>query len=275
MHTHDDHTAVWRLIDTGPLSGVENMAIGEVLLLFFDPASSRPVLRLYGWQPAALSLGRFQKAADDLDLERCRADQLSVVRRITGGGAIYHRDELTYSIICSPQQIPPAASVKDSFRVLTSFLLGVYRAFGLQADYAVDLAPAGSRLGERTPLCFAGTESYDIMVNGRKLGGNAQRRSRGVIFQHGSIPLHNRVQQGLQYLKAKPLGVEQSSTCLVDQGIAADYDQLKQSLVAQFQAQLGATLQAGDLTTAERSLSRSLAAGKYGEDRWNLEGDEP
>ena len=275
MHTHDDHTAVWRLIDTGPLSGVENMAIDEALLRCFDPASSRPVLRLYGWQPAALSLGRFQKAADDLDLERCRADQLSVVRRITGGGAIYHCDELTYSIICSPQQIPAAASVKDSFRVLTSFLLGLYRALGLQADYALDLAPDGSRLGQRTPLCFAGTESYDIMVNGRKLGGNAQRRSRGVIFQHGSIPLHSRVQQGVSYLKSKPLGVEQGSTCLADQGIAADGEQLKQTLVGQFEAQLGAPLQAGDLTAEERALSRRLAAGKYGEDRWNLEGDEP
>jgi len=147
MNRQGDHTAVWRLIDTGPLSGRENMAIDEALFRCFDPASSRPILRLYGWQPPALSLGRFQKAGDDLDLARCAADNLAVVRRITGGGAIFHADELTYSLVCSPSQIPAATSIKDSFRILTSFLLGFYSVLGLQADYAVDLAPAGSRLG--------------------------------------------------------------------------------------------------------------------------------
>lgn len=275
MDRQGEHTIAWRLIATGPLSGRENMAIDEALFRCFDPASSQPTLRLYGWQPAALSIGRFQKAADDLDLDRCRADSLTIVRRITGGGAIYHADELTYSIICSPQQIPAAASVKESFRVLTSFLLGLYRALGLQAAYAADLATAGTRLGGRTPLCFAGKESYDILVNGRKLGGNAQRRSRQIIFQHGSIPLQNRVQQGLGYLKIKPQGIEQASTCLAEQGITADFDQLQQTLVAQFQAQLGASLQDDDLTADEQALSQRLAAGKYCADCWNLEGEEP
>ncbi len=275
MDRQGDHTAVWRLIDTGPLSGRENMAIDEALFRCFDPASSRPVLRLYGWQPPALSLGRFQKAAADLDLDRCRADNLTIVRRITGGGAIYHADELTYSLVCGPSQIPAATSVKESFRVLTGFLLGLYRALGLQAAYAADLAPAGSRLGERTPLCFAGKESYDILVNGRKLGGNAQRRSRQIIFQHGSIPLQQRAAQCLRYLAIKPQGIEQASTCLAEQGIAVDNDQLQQALVAQFQAQLGAILQAGKLTDAERALSQRLAAGKYCADCWNLEGTEP
>lgn len=251
------------------------MAIDEALFRCFDPASSPPTLRLYGWQPSALSLGRFQKAADDLDLARCAADNLAVVRRITGGGAIYHSDELTYSLVCGPSQIPPTSSVKASFRVLTGFLLGLYRVLGLQADYAVDLAPVGSRLGERTPLCFAGTESYDILVNGRKLGGNAQRRSRGIIFQHGSIPLQNRVQQGLNYLKTKPQGIEQASTCLADQGIGADAQQLKQTLVQQFQMQLGAKLQLDGLTQQEQALTETLMNEKYRADCWNLEGNEP
>ena len=251
------------------------MAIDEALFRCFDPAASRPVLRLYGWQPPALSLGRFQKAGDDLDLARCRADNLTVVRRITGGGAIWHADELTYSLVCTPSQIPPASSVKDSFRVLTSFLLGFYRALGLQADYAVDLAPAGSRLGQRTPLCFAGKESYDIMLQGRKIGGNAQRRSREIIFQHGSIPLQNRVGQGMQYLKIKPQGIEQATTCLVDEGITVACDRLKQALLQQFAGQLGAELQPGGLTGQEQTLAEQLMTEKYGDDCWNLEGEEP
>ena len=275
MHRQAEHGVIWRLIDTGPCCGRENMAIDEALFRCFDPAVSRPVLRLYGWQPPALSLGRFQKAGDDLDLARCRADNLTVVRRITGGGAIWHADELTYSLVCTPSQIPPASSVKDSFRVLTSFLLGFYHALGPQATSAVDLAPAGSRLGQRTPLCFAGKESYDIMLQGRKIGGNAQRRSREIIFQHGSIPLLNRVGQGVQYLKIKPQGIEQATTCLVDEGITVACDHLKQILLQQFAGQLGAELQPGGLTKQEQALTEQLMTEKYHADCWNLEGEEP
>lgn len=275
MHRQAEHGVIWRLIDTGPCCGRENMAIDEALFRCFNPALSRPVLRLYGWQPPALSLGRFQKAGDDLDLTCCRGDNLTIVRRITGGGAIYHADELTYSLVCSPLQIPPATSVKESFRVLTSFLLCFYRTLGLQADYAVDLAPAGSRLGQRTPLCFAGQESYDIMVNNRKIGGNAQRRSREIIFQHGSIPLQNRVGQGLNYLKIKPQGIYQATTCLAGEGIAVGYDQLKDTLVQQFAGQLGIELQASSLTEQEQALSEQLINNKYCNDLWNLEGEEP
>src|SRR6185369_16173948 len=198
-----DTAPTWRLIVTSPLSGAENMAIDEALLRSFDPESSLPVLRLYGWNPPALSLGRFQKAAEVLDLTRCRADDVTIIRRVTGGGLIYHADELTYSLVCAPGQIPPATSIKDSFRVLTGFLLAFYQALGLDAAYAVDAAPEGTRLGERTAFCFAGRESFDILVAGRKIGGNAQRRVKGVIFQHGSIPLLNRAATGLMYMRDK------------------------------------------------------------------------
>ncbi len=266
--------SVWRLIDTGPCSGRENMAIDEALFRSFDPSSSQPVLRLYGWQPPALSLGRFQQAGSDLDLARCAADNLTIVRRITGGGAIYHADELTYSLVCSPSQIPPATSVKDSFRVLTAFLLAFYRGLGLQAAYAVDLAPPGTRLGARTPLCFAGKESYDILVNDRKIGGNAQRRSREIIFQHGSIPLYNRVEQGLAYLAVKPVGVQQATTCLLDEGIAAEAAVLKQQLVACFEACLQTAMAPDGLRPQELALARNLVEQKYTSTSWNLEGEE-
>ena len=145
----------WRLIDTGLLDGPTNMAIDEALLANFTPETSTPVLRLYGWSPPALSLGRFQKAAEVLDLDRCREAGVPIVRRITGGGVIYHAEELTYSLVCSPSHLPAATSIKESFRLLTSFLLAFYRSLGLAAEYAVDLLPAGAayrKEGERR-LC--------------------------------------------------------------------------------------------------------------------------
>ncbi|HLO25336.1 MAG TPA: lipoate--protein ligase family protein [Geobacteraceae bacterium] len=245
----------WRFIDTGPLDGPANMAVDEALLACFDPATSAPVLRLYGWHPPAFSLGRFQDAGQILDLEKCRDAGIPVVRRITGGGVIYHADELTYSIVCSPNQIPPAKSVKDSFRVLTSFLLRCYEKLGLAARYAVDLYPAGARLGGRTPLCFAGREAYDILVQGRKIGGNAQRRLKNVIFQHGSIPLRGSLATAAGYVRDLPPGLEEGTASLADFGVTIPVPDLKHLLLEAFAANFASAVASGELLTGEREMT--------------------
>jgi lipoate-protein ligase A len=267
-----DLATTWRLIVTPPLSGAENMAIDEALLRLFDPAQSLPILRLYGWNPPALSLGRFQKAALVLDLERCRADSMATVRRVTGGGVIYHADELTYSLVCAPGQIPPAASIKDSFRVLTGFLLAFYRRLGLDAAYAADTVPEGTRLGERTAFCFAGRESFDILVGGRKIGGNAQRRLRGVIFQHGSIPLHNRAVTGLMYMKERIPEHAEGTASLAECGISAAREELLTELAAAFGTHFGVTLLNDVQSEREQADTKSLLSSRYSSDAWNLEG---
>lgn len=247
------------------------MAIDEALLRSFDPESSLPVIRLYGWNPPALSLGRFQKAAEVLDLERCAVDQVAMVRRVTGGGVIYHADELTYSLVCTPEQIPAASSVKDSFRVLTGFLLSFYCSLGLDASYAADAAPEG-RFGERTAFCFAGRESFDIMINGRKIGGNAQRRLKKVIFQHGSIPLLNRAAQGLTYMQEQLPAYFEGTTSLAECGAHVDYDNLQKMLCAAFNRHTGAELRSDSLSQPEQTDMKSLLTGKYATENWNLEG---
>lgn len=224
----------WRLIDSGPLSGLENMAIDEALLACFSPGTSVPVLRLYGWNPPAFSCGRFQKPETIIDLDRCRADGVQVVRRITGGGVIYHAAELTYSLVCPADFIVASRSVKDAFIKLTSFLLRFYRKLGLEPCHAVDHFPGDKRLGERTPLCFAGIESCDILINGRKIGGNAQRRLKQVIFQHGSIPLRQMADQGNQYLLQPDYGIVGLTTSLADQGVTATFELLTDLLKSSF-----------------------------------------
>lgn len=248
------------------------MAIDEALLRSFDPATSLPVLRLYGWNPPALSLGRFQKAAVVLDLERCRADGVAVVRRVTGGGVIYHADELTYSLVCSPTQIPTAASIKDSFRVLTGFLLAFYRTLGLEPAYATDVVTEGTRLGERTAFCFAGKESFDILINGFKIGGNAQRRLKGVIFQHGSIPLHNRAAAGLTYMRDQAPEHAEGTASLADYGVRADRSSLLQGLSRAFSRYFAVELSNDLLTDREQADMNGLLSNKYSTEQWNLEG---
>lgn len=249
------------------------MAVDEALLMSFDPEHSPPVLRTYGWNPPALSLGRFQDAAEVLDLERCRHDQVDIVRRVSGGGTIYHADELTYSIICTQAQIPPAASVKDSFRVLTGFLIEFYRTLGLNSCYAVDAAPDHSSLGVRTAFCFAGRESFDILINGRKIGGNAQRRHRNVIFQHGSIPIVNRALAGLQYMKERSPAHAENSVSLGDCGVSADVAMLTELLATAMRSHMEVKTCADGLTQVEMERSRELLANKYASTQWNLKGE--
>ena len=274
MQSSEWQHTTWRLILSPPLSGAENMAIDEALLRAFDPESSPPLLRLYSWNPPALSLGRFQKAAEVLDLERSRGDGVAVVRRVTGGGVIYHADELTYSLVCAPGQIPPSASVKDSFRVLTGFLLSFYRRLGLEPAYAADAAPEGTKLGERTAFCFAGKESFDILTGGRKIGGNAQRRLKGVIFQHGSIPLQNRAATGLKYMRDQSPVYAEGTASLAELGVSADGDNLNQELMAAFSDCFSVALKNDTLSEAEQVEMEHLLASKYSSEQWNLEGVE-
>ncbi|QEM68057.1 lipoate--protein ligase family protein [Geobacter sp. FeAm09] len=267
-----DTAPTWRLIEDEPSTGAENMAMDEALVRSFDPARSRPVLRLYGWQPPALSLGRFQKAAEVLDLERCRSAGVPIVRRITGGGTIYHTDEVTYALVCSPEQIPPASSIKDSFRVLTGFLVSLYRDLGLDASYALDAVSPETRLGERTPFCFAGKESFDILVKGKKIGGNAQRRQKGIIFQHGSLPLVNRAATGLSFMRERDPALAAGAVSLEQCGIPVDYALVRHKLIAAFRRSLTVELSPQPPTGQERSLARDLLERRYATDRWNLEG---
>jgi lipoate-protein ligase A len=244
--------APWRLIDTGPLSGVENMAIDEALLNCYSPEESQPVLRLYGWSPPAFSHGKFQDPAETLSLESCAAAGVPVVRRITGGGLLYHGEELTYSLVCPTGFVPGAAGVRSAFLHLTSFLLDFYRGLGLAPLHAADFHAGAKQLGGRAPLCFAGTEACDILINGRKIGGNAQRRLKHVIFQHGSIPLRQLAGECQQYLRAPAPQIVSGTTSLADEGVEADRDVLAAALKASFSAVFGVTLQPGALNGKER-----------------------
>lgn len=262
----------WRLIDTGPLDGPSNMALDEALLDSFDPDSSLPVLRFYGWSPPALSLGKFQRADEVLRLDRCAEAGVPVVRRITGGGVIFHADEVTYSLVCGERHLLSARSIKVSFRFLCGFLIEGYRRLGLDPTFAVDGETGGERLGVRTPFCFAGKEEYDILVKGKKLGGNAQRRLKRAIFQHGSIPLVNRAEEGASFMAEPPPGIGYSTTSLSQCGIGATPEELKRLLAASFAAIFGVELKPEEPSVDEQRRAGRLLEKKYRLSVWNLDG---
>ena len=174
----------WRLITTEPAAGDWNMALDEALSETVR-AGGLPFLRFYSWNPGTLSLGRFQNPTDGLSET---AQAVPRVRRPTGGGGIWHEDELTYSLACLQTDLN-VKGVKASFEKLCGFLLDAWQELGWNAHFAKD-AGEHPALGGYTPACFAGHEEYDVLVDGKKLGGNAQRRDRESLFQHGSLPMN-------------------------------------------------------------------------------------
>ncbi|MEO6097320.1 MAG: lipoate--protein ligase family protein [Fibrobacteria bacterium] len=170
-------------------SGAWNMAVDEVLLSEVDAGRSLPTLRVYGWSPACISLGHSQKAERELDLAKVRDLGYHVVVRATGGRAVLHIGELTYSIIASPDTEAWCATQANSYRTISQALAQALaeEGFGVSLDrgYPVE-RPQGLRA--MTP-CFSSTARSEVVWDGRKVVGSAQRRLRGAFLQHGSILL--------------------------------------------------------------------------------------
>ena len=177
----------WRLILSENEAGAWNMALDEAILLSTARKESPPTLRLYGWQPATLSLG-FAQPSSDVDVKRLTQENWGLVRRPTGGRAILHVDELTYAVI-APQDDPLlAGSLLESYHTISRALLA-----GL---VNLNIAAAGEQMytsnnpGRSTnPVCFEIPSNYEITVNEKKLIGSAQARKHGGILQHGSLPI--------------------------------------------------------------------------------------
>ena len=179
----------WRYLDTGPAPAADNMAMDEKLLAEALKGNAVPVLRFYAWDPPAVSLGRFQDEARSVNLAACRKHGIDVVRRITGGRAVLHWRELTYSVI-SPSDNPLFPhDVLGTYKVLAAGLLSGFARLGIHAEM---VSPSGDRAAmvnrtTKEPACFSSPSWYEILVKGRKVVGSAQRRIAGAFLQHGSI----------------------------------------------------------------------------------------
>ena len=176
----------WYFINSGSCRPSFNMAMDEVLLDWHSRGHLPPVLRFYRWEPAALSLGRFQKTEGRIDFQAAANMGIEVVRRPTGGLAVLHDRELTYSIIISEKHEKISPSVTETYRTLSAGLLEGYRNLGVSASLAV---PEGAAGQDGTAVCFEKSSWYELEIEGRKAAGSAQNRQKSVVLQHGSIPI--------------------------------------------------------------------------------------
>src|SRR5436309_13644567 len=179
----------WELIIDGTLDGAANMAVDAALLGEVERfPGARTVVRFYGWRRPTISLGRNQKVENAVDVDYCRANGIDIVHRPTGGRAVLHDDELTYAVISNDSSCFGDTIYGNYKRVSEALCLG-YQNLGIPAVLAPDTRKPDDWENEGDPPCFVSPSRYELMVNGRKVVGSAQRRVRSSFLQHGSMPI--------------------------------------------------------------------------------------
>ena len=194
---------IWRFIDSGDCSPSFNMALDEALLEWHSEGRIPPTIRFYGWNPATLSIGYFQKVDREINLDQVKAHQLGFVRRPTGGRGVLHEHELTYSVIVSEDHPKMPKNVTEAYRVISEGILHGFQLLGLKAYFAVPKSAdeKAALKNPRSAVCFDAPSWYELVVEGRKVAGSAQTRQKGVILQHGSILLDLDVDKLLRLFK--------------------------------------------------------------------------
>jgi len=265
----------WRLLITPPRRGAWNMAVDEAILEHAQAGSSESMstLRLYAWEPACLSLGHAQPFAD-VDTARLKERGWEVVRRATGGRAILHTDELTYSVIGNVEEPLLTGGVLESYNRIAQALLLAVKSLGLRVEMK-----EGKPNDHATPnpVCFEVPSTYEITVDGKKLMGSAQARKKEGVLQHGSLPLTGdltRICQALVFgneaaredaskrLLTRATTVESTLGCVVSWETAA------QAFIHAFEAQLGLCFERGELSVSESKRAEELVREKYDHPSW-------
>jgi len=221
------------LIRSGPASAVLNMSTDEQMFRQYL-RDGIPAFRVYSWKTPSLTYGVSQEEGRDLDPGRCRAAGVEIAGRMTGGGILFHDNEVTYSFVCAKEDIGEPSGLFVSYRKICAFLLRFYASLGLQASFASESKDFYLRSAPSV-FCSASHEKYDILINGKKIGGNAQKRARQAIFQHGSIPISIDWKPALKCLDALPADIALRVTTLSQEmKVVPEKNILEQSLIAAF-----------------------------------------
>jgi len=271
-------TLNWRSLNTGFLTGYENMAIDEAIFISCQGGKAPPTIRVYGWTPPAISLGYFQKAENAVDLEACKRRGVDVVRRLSGGRSVLHHRELTYSIICREGTPPLGSSVLETYKTISECLIITLRGLGLDVQWVASREKqTAAQEKDKTVSCFSSPSWYEITVEGKKICGSAQKRGNGVLLQHGSLLIEYDPELLAEVLHSRKSDKEflseiRTSTTAINRHLSKkiDFYQLKKLVLKSFKDQLGITLTTGKLSDDERQLKDHLLKEKYTTDEWNL-----
>lgn len=250
----------WRLLDTSLNDAFYNMALDEAILIARSRNLVPNTVRLFRWEPSAVSIGYFQSMRQEVDIPTCDRNGIQYVRRHTGGGAVYHdRDgELTYSMLIDEGNRLISKDFQKTYRTLCSGLELGLRQLKIPAEFK--------------PI-------NDLIVNGKKISGNAQTRRRGVVHQHGTIL--REVDPDLMFtaLKVPNEKIRHKMIKTIRERVTSinkylnnevSFQKLKQALITGFQESFNVKLIPGDVTEFEEQTAQKLKGDKYATQQWNF-----
>lgn len=264
----------WRLIEHAPSRGSWNMAVDEAILESVYNGISIPTLRLYTWDPACLSLGHAQPYTE-VNTETLITNGWDVVRRPTGGRAILHVDELTYSVIAPEDEPRVRGGVLESYLRLSEALMESLEYIGLSPR--AEEKQTGGKKSEPNPVCFEVPSNYEITVNGKKLIGSAQARRKEGVLQHGALPLYGdltRIITALRFsdedekTKAESRLLAHATTVENELGYPVTWEQANHAFKKAFQNALNLEFIPSKLTESEKRRAEELEKTKYAHPSW-------
>jgi lipoate-protein ligase A len=284
--------ANWRVLTSYDMPGDYQMALDEVLLDSVI-AGGPPIIRFYTWHPATLSLG-VNQAVGEVNRAECAHRDIDLVRRLTGGRAVLHQHELTYSVIARDNDPRVSGGVIESYRKISAALVSGLALLGIDVSLAAPnrtllRAISSARRSADTPLsaaetatangaiCFDVSSAYELEAAGRKLVGSAQARRSGAILQHGSILLDIDWDAWVAVFSyATEVGKERARLKLPARMTSLRHElahpvtplQVQAALTKGFEQTMNILLSPSSLSAQEQSETQRLAADKYGADTW-------
>jgi len=267
---------LWRLIIHPPYHGAWNMAVDETILESVSSKTQFPTLRLYDWFPFTLSIGHAQPAAD-VNIAALRDRKWTLVRRPTGGRAILHADELTYSV-CAPVDDPTiSGSVLESYQKISNALLLSLKFIGINAD---SKQKKSSDLNfSHDPVCFQFPSDYEITYQEKKLIGSAQARKKNGVLQHGAIPLSGDISRvidvlnfsnEISMLNSKDRLLNRATTIKETLGREISWFELASAISEGFSQKLEIRFVKSRLSKQELSRAMQIYREKYANDAWTM-----
>ena len=269
-------TSKWRLIKSHPAKGAWNMAVDEAILQSVGQGIFPPTLRLYSWNPPCLSLG-YAQPISDVDIPSIKSLGWDLVRRPTGGRAILHTDELTYSVIAPHTEPRLAGGVLESYKRISQALLFALRILNIPAEALPLPNNFEPNTKETKPVCFEVPSKYEITINGKKLIGSAQARKKTGILQHGTLPLYGdliRITHVLSFNDERDrLNAEKrllSHACTVETflGKRITWGTAAQAFIQAFSQILKLDLIPSELSNEETEMATKLMQSKYSNSEW-------
>jgi len=254
----------WRLLKLETFDPYMNMAIDEAILTARTATQVQNTIRFYRWNPSAVSIGKFQKLENEVWLENCRKHGVCFVRRITGGGAVYHdaKDEITYSVIASKEDLE-AHDIAEVYSRICYGLVEALRTLGIQADFNEG----------NMKVC------PNLTVRGKKISGSSQSHKHGVVLQHGTLLLNVDLEKMFTFLRVpwaktcmEVVNVARQKITSIETEFGKDItiERVNEALIEGFQKALDIELVKDNLSISELELGYRLAKEKYASEEWNF-----